>query len=306
MKNLLLREPVRAKIDVRVERLLRELGSPEPPLNLDHVRHVLKLDRDYFSGSDDRLITQTLHRLKLAGKQVIRRPTLLLDAIQKFELRALYLPDRKQILLDRSVPELKHRWLEAHEVGHDLIDWHRPFMFGDNDHTPTPACHDKLEAEANYAAGQLLFLQERFVAEARDLPREFSSLQKLKHRYGNTLTSTLWRYVELLDPNIPLCAVVSAHPHVSQRSESFNAEIPCKHFIQSQRFSTQFSLIDEKTVFALISQYCRGARKGPLGAAEVELTDDVGQRHVFRFETFYNGYDALTLGFWSRLVSLVV
>ena len=131
MKNLLLREHVRQKIDARVDRILNELGCPPPSLQLEDVLNLLELNREYFTGDDDTLMAQSLSRLKIAGKQVIRRPTLLLDAIKKFDLKALYLPDRKRIMIDSNVPEKKHRWLEAHEIGHKLLPWHGPLMLGD-------------------------------------------------------------------------------------------------------------------------------------------------------------------------------
>jgi hypothetical protein len=111
VKNLLLRDHVRAKIDARVDKLLEELGHPSPPLDLGQVRQTLELSRDYFSSDTEDLLKLTLHRVKMAGRQIIRRPTLLVDAVRKFELRALYLPDQKQILIDKAVPLLKHRWL---------------------------------------------------------------------------------------------------------------------------------------------------------------------------------------------------
>ena len=41
-------------------------------------------------------------------------------------------------------------------------------MLGDTEQTLTPACHQVMEAEANYAAGQLIFLAKRF--EWKPLP----------------------------------------------------------------------------------------------------------------------------------------
>lgn len=306
MKNLLLREHVRQMIDARVDRLLKELGHPPPPLRLEDVRELLELSREYFTGDDDTLVAQSLSRLRIAGKQVIRRPTLLLDAIKKFELKALYLPDRKRIMIDSNVPEKKHRWLEAHEIGHGLLPWHQPIMFGDDEHTPTPDCHAKLEAEASYAGGQLLFLRERFIEEARSNPASFAAVQKLHKGYGNTMTTTLWRYVEHFDPELPIVAIISGHPHPARRADDFNAAMPCRHFIQSPAFATRFSQIEEHAVFADVVGYCGAQTGGPLGAAEVTLTDDNGEKHTFAFETFFNRHDALTLGVYLRSATVAV
>jgi hypothetical protein len=124
VKNTILGERTRNDIDKRVERLLRGLGNPNPPINLVDVRELLKLDKSYYSGEDDGLLAEAVSRLKVGGKQLLLRPSLLKDAIKKFDLRALYLPDRKRILLDQGIPEKKLRWLEAHEIIHDVIPWH--------------------------------------------------------------------------------------------------------------------------------------------------------------------------------------
>ena len=42
-KNRFLSEKTAHDIDARVERVLKGLGNPEPPLRLEDVRHLLKL-----------------------------------------------------------------------------------------------------------------------------------------------------------------------------------------------------------------------------------------------------------------------
>jgi hypothetical protein len=260
----------------------------------------LKLDRGYFSGDDDSLARQTISRMKIAGKQFFMRPTLLLDAVRKFDLRALYLPDRKRILIDQGVPVKKHRWLEAHEIGHGLLPWHSSMMFGDDDHSPTPACHEKLESEASYAAGQLLFLRERFVKEARSLPTAFASVKSLHGIYGNTITTTFWRYIEHCDPEIPMVGIISGHPHPACRSNDFDPSSPCRYFIQSPGFAARFACVNEGALFVEIAAYCGRQSGGRLGCDELMLTDVNGEAHLFGFETFYNRYEALTLGVYLQ------
>jgi len=108
-------------IDQQVAKVLRGLGVPEPPIRLQDVRELLRLDLGYYSSGDTGLIRETISRLKVAGKQVIARPTILLDAIRKRDLKALYVPDRKRILLDSELPTLKKRWGEGHEISHSIL-----------------------------------------------------------------------------------------------------------------------------------------------------------------------------------------
>ena len=283
-------------IDERVERVLRGLGHPEPPLRLEDVRELLNLDRDFYTADDPGVLREVVSRIRTAGIQVYKRPTLLIDVIRKASLQALYLPDRRRILLDRSLPPLKHRWSEGHEIGHSLIPWHQEIMLGDNSLTLTPICQEEVEAEANFAAGRLLFLRERFTEEARSLEPSIEAIQELKETFGNTLSTTLYRVVESFGADRPLVGMISGHPHPTRRRRDFDPSSPCRHVIQSPAFSRHFGKMSEVELFTEVSGYCGAQGGGPLGEDEVILTDDNGDRHCFHFETFFNRYDALTLG----------
>jgi Zn-dependent peptidase ImmA (M78 family) len=302
LKNIYLRDRTAQDINELVGKVLRDLGNPAPPLHLDHVRELLRLDRQYYSSTEDGALREVAHRLTIAGKQVLARPALLLDAIKKFDLRALFIPDGKRILIDRELPEPKQRWSEAHEVGHSLIPWHTDTMLGDNKKTLTPACHEQVENEANFAAGQLLFLQQAFVRDARDTHVGIDAVTTLKKRYGNTITTTLWRYVE--QSEYPMIGAISCHPH--RIPTEFDATNPFRYFVGSRTFQERFSKIREVDVFKQVQGYCANRKGGPLGATDLVLEDDSGSRHLFHFETFFNYYEALTLGVYMRANALVV
>ena len=51
-RNRVLSEKTAQDVDERVERVLRGLGHPEPPLRLETVRELLKLDLDYYRAND--------------------------------------------------------------------------------------------------------------------------------------------------------------------------------------------------------------------------------------------------------------
>lgn len=282
------------------------LGNPTPPLDLRVVRELLRLDRAYYSTTDDSVLRETFSKLKVAGIQVLKRPTLLADAVRTLSLKALYLPDQKRILLDRDLPQLKHRWNEAHEIGHGIIPWHKGMMLGDTLETLTPSCHEIMEAEANYAAGQILFLGSRFVEEAASETPSLELVRRLGGVYGNTITSTLWRLTEQASAGRPIIAMVSGHPHRSRRRADFDPSNPCRYLIQSPEFRRQFGSITEQQIFGVVAAYCGSQSGGLLGQEEVTLHDRNGDRHLFAFETFFNRYEALTLGVWSRRQPLAV
>lgn len=284
-----------ADIRAIVARVLSDLGAPEPPLSLENVRALLELDREYYSTANTTFLQDVAHRIRVAGKQVIDRPMLLLEAVQKAKLSALWVPDAKRILIDEAVPKKKHRWIEGHEIGHSLIPWHREFLFGDNQYTLDPTCHAMVEAEANYAGAQLLFLQDRFVTEARDSPLEFATVKALATRYGNTLTTTLWRMVEERDPLLPVFGLIGAHPRHPEIGCGDNGET-VRYFIGSKAFRTQFSKTTEEHCYALVHKHSSWKKGGPIVDELDLIADDNGELQQFRIQSFCNRYAVLTIG----------
>lgn len=295
-KNLILSPKTAADIEGRVERVLKGLGNPEPPLSLEDVRELLRLDRRFYTANDTSAVDEVVSRIRVASKQVMERPGILWDAIRKLELRALYLPDRKRILLDGNLPVLKHRWNEAHEIGHSLLPWHEDSMHGDDKFTLSQTCHDIIEGEANYAAGRLLFLQGRFREEASSSSPALSFVRELSKKFGNTAATTLYRYVESSAPDAVLVGMITCHPHARRRPPDFNALDPCRYVVQSAGFERQFGHITEVELFRHLAGYCGAQRGGPLGSGDVILADRNGDRHRFIFETFCNTHEAHSLG----------
>lgn len=278
-------------IDTQVTKILRGLGNPTGPIVLDDVRSLLELDRQYYSSTNDSFLQEMISKAKIAGKQLIARPTLLLDVVRKFELKAFWVPDRKRIMIDEAQPKPKWRWYETHEIIHSVVPWHAGAMMGDTEYSLTPDCHEQVEAEANYGAGRLLFLQGRFDEYVKSSKPGFDVVQGAQKAFGNTLTTSFWRLVETLD--IPALGVVSKHPH-HDRSEIDVTE-PFRYFIRSRKFLERFSSITEADTFQMIKSYCSWKKRGPLGQKELVITDDNGDEHIFLFETFSNTHDVLTL-----------
>lgn len=305
-KNIIISNKTALDIDRRVERVIKGLGNPEPPVSLEDIRHLLKIDRQFYTSKDTSAVREKISRIRVATVQIMERPTILIDAIRKFSLKALYLPDRKRILLDGDLPEKKHRWNEAHEIGHSLLPWHEDAMHGDNSYTLLPHCHEEVEAEANFAAGRMLFLRDRFTEEALSSEASIKNVKQLHGRFGNTLSTTLYRFVEVIGQDRPVVGMITCHPHKSRRPKDYNPENPTRHFIQSPSFARRFSKMPEKDLFEAVASYCGAQRGGELGANDLILTDDNGDQHRFYFETFFNTYDALTLGVYRKLEARMI
>lgn len=302
MRNIILSRPTAADIDGQVQKILKGLGTPEPPLDLREVRELLKLDRRYYSTTDDSFLREMISRLTVASRQVLLRPSLLKDAVKAFDLRALFIPDRRRILLDADQPSAKLRWNEAHEIGHSIIPWHEDLMLGDQEQTLSRGCHDQIEAEANYAAGQLLFLNDKFSRLANDAAISMSGIQSLKAAFGNTLTTTFWRFIESSHETTPMVGLIGSHPNRGPTDQS----ALFRHVIESPAFKAAFQTLDLVALGHDLVMHCGRQRAGPLGNGESVFLDRNGGSHRFAFETFFNGYDCLTLAVYRAPYSRII
>lgn len=295
MKNIHLDHYTASDIDAQVSKILRDLGSPEPPLDLEQVRELLRLAKDYYSTADDGFFKRWIHSLKLAGKQIADRPGFLKDFVQNFRLDALCLFDEKRILISEELPTPKQRWAEGHEIGHVIIPWHGPISLGDDKYTLKATCHEAMESEANYAARRLLFLRDKFREHALSSQPTLTHVMGLQKRFGNTLTTTFYSLVETLD--IPAFGLITGHP--KKPAADFDRNKPCKYFITSPKFDAQFANVTDIHLYSIVESYC-GYGKWSLGQAEKIVTDSRGEPYVFQMETIFNHYDALTLGVLVR------
>ena len=167
MRNVELQHRVRGDIDRQVEKVLRGLGNPEPPLRLAERPGRVGVGPPVLLGWGDGVLAEAAHRMRVGVRQILDRPALLLDVVKKLSLKALWIPDRRRILIDADEPPLKHRWNEAHEIGHSIIPWHTAVLHGDNKRTlkrpattrwrPRPTtrlaacCSSKTVSPANYS-----------------------------------------------------------------------------------------------------------------------------------------------------------
>ncbi len=281
----------------RVDLVLRKLGNPEPPLNLAAVRRLLGLELRFYPTDDKEFSLEAVSKIMVSTMHVYRRQLLLIEAIRRFDLSALYLSKWRSIFLDPRLPDKKHRWSEAHEIGHTLIPWHGNAAFGDNRHTLSPECRRRIESEANFAAARLLFLGDRFGEEARSREPSIDTVLELQGLFGNSITTTLYRLVESAARGRPIVGLITRYPSAEPADDSPEIATRREHFVRSPAFARHFKGVQEDELFKQIAAYCKQDYwGGPLGESELVLADDNGVRQRFHFETFFNHYDALTLG----------
>ena len=291
MRNQFLDDRSALDIDRRIERIHADLESHDRPIELARVRELLKLDLRYYRAGDSDALDAVVHKLRIGADHIVRAPRRLLDAVKKFDLRALFLSDEKRILIDSELPDAKKRWSEGHEIAHGVIPWHEGYMHGDNRATLSPACQERIEAEANHGAGRLLFPAKAFAIAAACSPPSIQHIRSLAEQFGNTITSTLWRFVE--NQSGLTFGLIGQHPHHADDSEPVVA-----YLIGSRRFLSEFPHVSEEEMGAALTNYCSYRKSGPVGAGEIELVNSNGGSQRFAMESFSNTHQVLTLG-WA-------
>lgn len=299
MKNVHVNARTAKDIDDRIDRIHRDIDYAGGKVALLDVRELLRLDLQYYRTDDPRLLDEVIHKLKVGAKQVLSRPTLLMDVVKKFDLSALFIPDRKRILMDDSVPDLKKRWCESHEVAHSVIPWHVDYMLGDNRTTLSQDCHHQIESEANHGAARLLFPHKAFSDAWRSSAPTLVNVRSLAKHFGNTITSTLWRYIEQSEE--ASFAAIGEHPHHPREGKP-----PVEYFVRSNLFEQQFSKVGIADVETWIHTCCGYKRTGPIEASEIVIINNDDEPQIFLVEFFGNGYNLLTLARRVRASSVVV
>jgi hypothetical protein len=283
---------------VEIERIaaatLRDAGVIEPPLPVEHLLEHVQLYRDYYDLTNPGFLDRVKHKLRIQGQR-------LADIINKVRLQAVLLFDENRICIDQGLPKIKHPWASCHETGHRLLPWHKPFFFGDTAQTLDPAYQADLEAEANHAAGWLLFLGDRFTQDARNLAPTIDAVKILAKRYGASLTTTLRRYVEQ-GPDLAMAMLVSTPPWEQPPDDQQDRS---RHFIPSDRFAELFPHVSAESLRNTLDSHTGYKRGGKVAEFRFDLVDICKDRHELRAWSFNNQHYLLTLFVEERRVSAV-
>ena len=66
-KNRIISAKTVRDIDGRVERVLRGIGHPDPPLRPEDVRELLQLDLAFYTADDSGVIHEAISRIRVAA-----------------------------------------------------------------------------------------------------------------------------------------------------------------------------------------------------------------------------------------------
>lgn len=169
--------------------LLRRAGVYRVlPTPIDQLYEFSKIECLTFGAEEQR----RWERMRESARNVVR------SMFQK--LRGFGDLREKVVFVASDAPIARDRFVKGHELGHQLIPWHRVRPeYVDDDHTLSPATRALFEREANFFAAELLFQADLFSNRARDFTPSLDAVFTLAETHQSSRQATLWRFAEVHD-----------------------------------------------------------------------------------------------------------
>lgn len=196
------------------------------------------------------------------------------------------------IFVDRSQVTARVRFTQLHEIGHRIAPWHQRSYDIDNEAGLFGDTKDRLDAEANLVAANLLFQGRRFHEEALDFRRSITTPIALAEDYGASLHATIRYYAER-HPD-PVAVVIAGRFLVGQGS------LPIWTCVESPSFRNRFGRLDTHFPLGKLlplshpHQFLDGLAQDALkndtvSSTDVSIRDLAGNHRRLTAEAFFNG-----------------
>jgi hypothetical protein len=189
------------------------------------------------------------------------------------------------------------RLTEAHEIGHQIIPWHKAAFQLDNEERLSGMTHEQLELEAYLAGGHLIFQGQRFHRHALDYQVSMRTPVALADDYGASLHATI-RYYVTHHPD-PVALLVAG------RYTNRQGHVPLWRSVESSTFFRSYGCLADRMNGHLV---IAGGEGKPLGdiaqramslsdvvAKEIRIRDLRGEPREFVAEAFFNQHNLLVM-----------
>lgn len=205
-------------------------------------------------------------------------------------LGALWFGERT-VFVDTSEPEPRRLFTDGHEATHAICDWHDEALKLDNEDTLFREVKDRIEAEANFGAGHLIFQGGRFHRRALKEQVSIRTPIGLAGEYGASRHAALHHYVDEHPDTVALLAA-GRYPYC-------DGTLPIWRSVQSQEFLRRFgrlrnllpgrqlAISDDSAPLAEIVKASRTAIDPP--SKVLGIPDRDGTKVPFVAEAFFNG-----------------
>jgi Zn-dependent peptidase ImmA (M78 family) len=184
--------------------------------------------------------------------------------------------DSQAVYLSPELTNLqRRRFVQAHEIGHQMLPWHRDlYAFLDDRKRLSNRLNDKYEREANQSSIEVLAQGDRLRQEADDSRITFQLIDHLSARWEISMEATARRVVEESRQEVALA--------IAYRGSATGKVMPA-HLYCSESFEERFRWRHTGSANALIQGLIvAGSRGAPL--APIVLTDAQGRGSTLELE----------------------
>ena len=265
--------------DIReaVRRMLDACEIYEPPTPLERLLDYRRLTTE---GRDslrpDSLLPKSIRRMLARTKGRIR-------GILDLQARHMY--------VDASLHEHRRTFIHHHEIGHDVLEWHRALFYVTPEWALRPDVRERLEAEANHFAGLSIFQVDDLARWQRGRRLELADLAPLAARYGTSLTATARQYV--IEQDLPVALLLGSPDAQDDAGAGVRFYAGLANGAYLERFRPGLlgsGLTPDHPATAVLR-----ADGPPAVVSDLDVIDLRGEPQRLHMETIFNRYDTLTL-----------
>jgi hypothetical protein len=266
--------------DIRgaVRGMLAACAIYEPPTPLDRLL-------DYRNLESEQQEALTPGHLQLWARKLRHH-------LWKFHHKVRGILDLKArtVMVDASLHPKRREFLQFHEVGHDVLDWHRDLFVVTSEWDLNPGVRSKFEAEANHFAATAIFQIDDLAEVQRGRRLQMAQLAGLATRYGASLTATARHYITIQDLPAALLIGRPTGP-AGGRGIRFIFGLANGAFLREFGNELLGSGVDSNNPMSatLNVPMLRNAE------FEFPISDRRGESRLLAAETMYNTYNTLTL-----------
>ena len=183
-------------------------------LYVEREKNILDVPKDYINRSSEAL------------KRALRKVHGVLDRRKKI------------IYLDLTQLPVKQKFVQLHEVGHEVLPWQKKLYeyVEEDEDSISHDVNDEFEFEANYYASATLFQLDRFEEECSKLPLEIQSGLVLSKKFGASGHATLRRYVQKSPKRCSLLIL-------QKQDSTIVTGCKIRNYFQSPSFTKEFGVI---------------------------------------------------------------
>lgn len=276
-----------SRVRAEASRALQEAGAygvfPTPINDIMAVARVVEVEDDVLNES---FVAKLRTTTRSAGK-------LLRSALSK--VLGLFHASEGLIFIDKSLHEVKKRFVRLHESGHGFLPWQRGMyaVVEDCEKSLDPDVADSFDREANVFASEVLFQLDTFIHDAET--REFSIFTpvKMSKTYGASIYSTVRQYVS---KNSRTCMVLVLNKPEVVVDVGFRTTL--RRAIRSESFERMFGVLawpDSFTPDDEIGAMIPYGHRRASGKRSLALTDLNGNSHECIAEAFTQSYQVFVL-----------